>query len=356
MLAPSSQYAARWRGNLLGLFAVLCFSPDAALVQLIEPHRTPQGTVNAALTIMCWKTGFSGVLNLIAAVVLDGGLRPLLDGLRSGPGHVLLATLFQCTNQIGFTMSFLLADPAIALLLISLNPLWAALLGWLTLGEALPCRTIVALLVALLSLAVVFFPELVPSAGAIQSDPGAGSSVGTAFALGTGLSVALYITVVRHAATRCPKASMSASAGLGALAAALLATAATALRDASVLKGLDAKFWLYSGLDALTVAVAYVLQNLALRLITGTELALILLLQVALGPLFVYLVVGVAPAFWTVLGGSLLLAVLALNELAGMRAERAAVATPPDAHADYYEPIDAPISAPTSPSKWALAD
>ena len=69
------------------------------------------------------------------------------------------------------------------------------------------------------------------------------------------------------------------------------------------------------------IASAYVLQNLALRELSGTEVALVLLLQVPLGPLAVFVGIGVAPGPYTVAGGALLLGVLALHEVAGMRAE-----------------------------------
>ena len=51
-----------------------------------------------------------------------------------------------CAIAIGFPMFLQTTTAAKGLLLVSLNPLWAALLGWLCLGDKLPRRTIVALL------------------------------------------------------------------------------------------------------------------------------------------------------------------------------------------------------------------
>ena len=120
--------AGRSRGLLFALIAIFCFSPDALFTRLLAVV-TPEGTSSTVL-ILFWKNCIIGVNNLGAAIWLDGGVEPMLAGLASGPSHVAFASLIQCATQIGFTLSFLLCDPATALILVSLNPLWAALLGW----------------------------------------------------------------------------------------------------------------------------------------------------------------------------------------------------------------------------------
>jgi len=59
------------------------------------------------------------------------------------------------------------------------------------------------------------------------------------------------------------------------------------------------------------------------RLITGTEVGLCVLLETVLGPLFVYFAYGDVPAKWTIIGGSLLLVVLALHEATPLLSEKA---------------------------------
>ena len=51
----------------------------------------------------------------------------------------------------------------------------------------------------------------------------------------------------------------------------------------------------------------------------SVQVALLLLLEVLLGPLWVWLRFGDVPTPWTVAGGALLLAVLAAHECAGRR-------------------------------------
>jgi drug/metabolite transporter (DMT)-like permease len=64
----------------------------------------------------------------------------------------------------------------------------------------------------------------------------------------------------------------------------------------------------------------------AARHLSATELALLALLEVLLGPLWAWLGAGEVPAASTVLGGALVLGALVLNELASGRARGAASA------------------------------
>ena len=60
----------------------------------------------------------------------------------------------------------------------------------------------------------------------------------------------------------------------------------------------------------------------AARHLAPHEIALLALLEVVLGPLWVWLGVGEAPTSSTLQGGALVLAALVLNELVGRRAPR----------------------------------
>ena len=61
---------------------------------------------------------------------------------------------------------------------------------------------------------------------------------------------------------------------------------------------------------------------LAPRHISSAEVALILLGETVLSPLWVYLGVGEAPTVWTLGGGALLIATLFMHELAALREAR----------------------------------
>lgn len=315
--------------------AACCFSPDALLTRVALAHRNvtrqpqqqevtlqPQieeGILGAPCVIAAWKCLALGLFNLLGAACFDRGCSGMVSGLRSGARHVLLASSCQCVQQLGFTLCYVLTDPATALLLISLNPLWAALLGWRALNDELPTRTVVCLGLALGAVVFVVAPPLLGADGLATTEAGGtGSAAGDAIAAVTGLSLAAYIIVVRHAAAACPGASMSASAGLGSLAASAVAFCLATAQGAPLVGGLDPYFALVAVADALIVALGYVAMSIAPCLVTGAEVAMTMLLQVLLAPLLVFICLGEAPSHWTLVGGSLLLIVLLAHEAIGL--------------------------------------
>ena len=104
--------------------------------------------MGAAMVISAWKNLLFGCFTVLATR-FDGA--KLWPGLGRGVGHVIAATSCQAVQSMGYSLAYVLTDPATALLLTSLNPLWAALFGWRLLGDALPSRTIVALGCAVLA-------------------------------------------------------------------------------------------------------------------------------------------------------------------------------------------------------------
>lgn len=340
------------------MLAIAKVAPDPLFTRLMEANRKPQpsdGLLGAGLVITAWKAGLLGVLCLAVAVWREGGVGQLFRGLSTGVSHVALVAVTQGAAQLGFTLSFLLTDAATALLIISLNPLWAALLGFCCLRDALPCHTVCALLFACLSVGVVFLPDLLalrPATSALATNAPAmatagaegptaerdTSALGALAAFGTGLCLAGYLTTIRHAVTRCPRANMLAGAGLGALLAALVALAASEGQASPwILRGTAPPFLPLALADAASLTAAYVALAIAPTLLTGTEVAIVLLIQVPLSPLLVYLVLHEAPTPWTIGGGAILLATLAVHELVGARGRGQ---TKPDA-----DPADATVVA-----------
>ena len=100
------------------------------------------------------------------------------------------------------------------MLLISLAPLWAALLGRLVLNERIPARTATALAASMVGVALVFFPRVAhasapspsPSPAPSDSPPMLDSVWGDLLAVATGFAQGASLTVNRHAALHSPQA------------------------------------------------------------------------------------------------------------------------------------------------------
>ena len=138
----------RTRGILIALGGVVAVSPDAMLLRWMHSLGASSPDVAVAKYI-----------GIIACMLIIGGSKGL-SGARASTFHFFASAACQLLYQLSFTFCLLLTDAATALLLISLAPLWAALLGVLTMDEALPRRTVIALTLSVVAATIVFMPRL----------------------------------------------------------------------------------------------------------------------------------------------------------------------------------------------------
>jgi len=312
-----AQWGARASGVLVALVGVVAVSPDAMLLRWMRSLGAASPDVAVAKYI-----------GIIAFMLVLGLVRGL-GGACESPRHFLASALCQLLYQLSFTFCLLLTDAATALLLISLAPLWAALLGVLTMSDSLPRRTVLALSLSLVGVLLVFAPRLRGSAhedDSLYVPSPHGSLVGDLLALFTGFTQGASITVNRHAALNAPRAELTLATALSSLAATVFALYLPCYDTSD-----PHNFWactppvwrtplflVLAVCDALSVASFYTAMLIAPRFITGGEVSLILLLELGLAPLWVFLRFGDVPSPWTVAGGTLLLVTLAWHEFVAL--------------------------------------
>jgi len=307
----------RHKGILVALVGILCISPDAVLVRFLtsgESNTDPW-------TLLFWKLLLSVAVSAPYAVYEAGGAHRLWNSIVQGKWYYAAVLPVQTAVDICFTFSFVHASAANALLLINLNPLWCALIGRLFLGDVLPIYTIVALVLAMCCILIIFVPEMVSRRRDDDDDSNTEEQTstlkGNIISLFTGMALAVYISIMRKGA-----AAGINLIGAAALSALLVALISILVRKGDVLPddywrgngGALWQFWLAVLGEAMGAGIVFVALTIAPRLITGAEVAVVLLLEVILGPLWVFVAYGDVPSRWTLIGGSLLLAVLALHE------------------------------------------
>ena len=235
------------------------------------------------------------------------------------------AVIMNCIN-VGFTLSLLKVDPAKALLLISLNPLWSAILGVVILGDVLPTRTIIAQALSLASMVLVFVPNVldalsgdVVEAEVGETAPAEENPLMILIPVATGILQAIFLIFVRFTSKRSKGVSFEAVPA----AAAFLSSALAAYMSGgeSLTDGIAPMFWLFLSFNGLGLALYNTACVVAPRFITGAEVALILLLEVVGGPIWVFFIYGDVPSPWTLASGGLLVSALVGHEIAGMNAK-----------------------------------
>ena len=215
-----------------------------------------------------------------------------------GLAGLLAAVLFAIDN-VGFIYSITHTSVANTFLLISLSPLFAGLLTRVVLRERVPRRTWLAIAGGAVATSIIMLGSVV------EGDlPGTLAGLVAAAALGGTL-------VVLRAR---PHLNMVPAVALGSGLAALVGL------PAAVPSSADAQDWVnLIALGLILVPVAFGLIAMGPRYIPAAEVALLLLLETVLGALLVWMVIGEIPTIATVVGGLILVVVLAAHSVATLR-------------------------------------
>ena len=268
----------RVAGFASAVLGVLAVSPDAALLRL----ESEVGGTTPVIGV--WRYVLLFLCNLVLASALQGGVRQLIAGVRRDLPRVLGASVIIVGINAGFTISLLHVSPALALVLISLNPLWAALLGKVLLGDPLPRRTVIAQGLSLVATTIVFVPTLMAMLETPLDDAGTDAGPGATdtgdlfdamdfVPLATGFLVAALLIYSRWHAN----ASLEAAPALGALLSGLGAAAYMLLVEArppsELVEGLPPPFWIAMVLSALGSGAYDSALVIAPRSLSGVEVS-----------------------------------------------------------------------------------
>ncbi|SME88698.1 rarD protein [Tistlia consotensis] len=284
------------RGRAMVLLATLFWSIGGPLVRFIQAADAWQ--------ILFYRSASLVVFLCLYLALTEG--RRALPLLRSAGWPAALAGL--C---IGFTYSiYVLAitttTVANVLFLLSCSPILGAVLGQFLLGERVRRTTWVAMAVALVGVGIM-----------VSDGLAGGGSLGDILGLAAALGFALYSVVLRWR----KNADMLPSVFYGGLFGTAFATTFCLAGGLSfLLTPADTVFALLLG--TLNLGVGLVLYTRGARVLPVAEGTLLSLLEVVLGPLLTWLLVGEVPAASTLAGGLVLLAAVLIYASTGLSRRR----------------------------------
>ena len=246
-----------------------------------------------------WQTIFYRSLGMLIAMVIIIAVRyrGRVISTTTGVGRMgLLGGALLSVAGITFVQSLTHTTIANALFILGAIPFFAALFARVLLGERLRRTTLFTMLGAASGLGIMVVHGI-----------NAGSGFGNAMALITSVSFALYAIIVRYKRQTEMLPVMLISSAI-VIAITLLVKAgdvALPLRDI-----LLCLFW--GGCLSGFVNWAFIFAS---RHLAAAEVTLIMLLEFALGPVWVWMFIGETPSFATVLGGSLIIFAVALRAI-----------------------------------------
>jgi drug/metabolite transporter (DMT)-like permease len=250
-----------------------------------------------AIEQVFWRSLFAFVF--VAAFLVAWKRNPVQALARAGMPGLFSGTMW-AVMFTAFVIALSLTTTANALVMMSVSPLLTVVCARIVLSDPIPLRTWIAALAAMAGIAFMFghSTEHIQHVG------------GMLVALLIPVASALNVVALRKYAAAV---DLVPAVMLGGLVSCLVALP-LALPFSAAPKDL----LLLAFLGVFQLGLPCVFLVLASRALLAPEIALLGLLEVVLGPLWAWLGAGEAPATATLVGGALVLAALAGNEIAAL--------------------------------------
>jgi drug/metabolite transporter (DMT)-like permease len=171
-------------------------------------------------------------------------------------------------------------------------PIAAALIAWAALRESVSRRTAVAMVVALAGV------------GLMVGGPGGAQGLGLVLSVVMTVSFALSVVITRH------RRDISMAPAI-CLSQVLVLAAVGPFAHPGTVGGRDFLLIVVLGVGQIGLGLAFL--TMGARLIPAAEVALITLLEIVLGPLWVWLVISERPSTTTLVGGAVVVAAVGLQ-------------------------------------------
>jgi drug/metabolite transporter (DMT)-like permease len=285
-----SPRAHRFRAVLFMLIACLAWSGAGLTVRSMA--------LSESWEIVFWRSFF--MMLFLAGVLLVRYGTTTLAQIRAVGRVGALAGFFLSLTFVFFITALSMISVANALVIMSIAPFIAALLGRWLLHERIRPQTYAAMAVALVGIVVMFGDSM-------QT----GGIIGTLVALGVPLAYSANLLVLRKAGTSVDMVPTVFIAGVISVAMTLpLAWPFNATQH-------DLALLAFMGCGQL--GLGCLLMTIATRHLSAAEVSLLSLLEITLGPIWVWLGVGERPSDLALVGGLIVLGALVGNELAGLR-------------------------------------
>ena len=281
---------AHQRALLMMIGATLCWASAGVLVRHMHLHDAWEITFwrSAFMTLFVggwlWQQYRANALRKVAAVGWPG--------LVSG---ALLTVMF-----IGFIVALSATTVANTLIVISIAPFLAALMGRIFLGETVAMRTWLAMLVAFAGIVVMFV-------GAVSHERWIGATIAAIVPVAYGVN----IVILRK---------MRASVDM--IPAILIAGVISALVTAPLAMPFDAAgrdFVLLALMGMVQLGLGCILMTIASRQLSAAEIGMVSVLETVFGTAAVWLLAGEQPSGPALAGGSIVIGALAADQIISAR-------------------------------------
>ena len=282
-VAAATALGSRRKGQLFVALAALAWSTAGVMQRELSVGTATQVAGRA----------FVAALALFAFVALTERGRTVDAFARMGRAELAVAAL-TATASGTFIVALNHTTVANVLFMQAVAPIAAALIAWGALGEPISRRTAAAMVIAL------------GGVGLMVGGPGGSHGLGVALSVVMTLAFAVSVVITRH------RRDVSMAPALCLSQVMVVATAGWFAHPATI-GSHDLGLIVALGVGQMGLGLAFL--TIGARLIPAAEVALITLLEVVLGPLWVWLALSERPSTATLVGGVIVMVAVVLQAL-----------------------------------------
>lgn len=291
-MASSSRSGNHLKGIAITAAGVVILSPDGLITSLIAADIR---------TSLFWRGLLLGIaMTLFLLVRYRGDVKRIVGRLRRR-ADLAVAVLF-AASSVGWVTAITLTSVANTLFIVACTPLFAAMLARIFLGERVPRRTLLTIIIAIGAMAVIFAEGL-----------GRGDLGGNLAAVATAFVWAGMVVVLSHAQIEDPAPAMALS-GYMVTAVALIVAPTISIIALDML-------WL-GLLGFVVLPISFFMIMLGPRHLPAAEVSLIMLLEAVLGTIWAWWFIDETPTPLSLIGGAVIVGTLAIHFTIGLGKDR----------------------------------
>ena len=281
-------FSNQQKGSLLAFVGVMFITPDSLFIRLSKI-----GTWE-----LLFYRGAIPFFFVLIGLLLFYKKNFLNALLKIGYVGIFYIISFSACN-ITFIISIQNTNVANTLIMVALAPMLSAILATIFLKEPTSKNTWAAIFVTFFSVTFIFYDSI--QLGNIKGD---------IYGFITALGLAINANLARYA----KDIDLVPSAVIGKLVVAIFAFFFV---DNFYLSGMD--LFIVPLMCIMCVAIPFVLVTIAPRFISAPEVNLFFLLEVILGPIWVWLIIKEQPSLQTIIGGIIIIITIALHSFLALK-------------------------------------
>ena len=276
------------KGSLLAFVAVMFITPDSLFIRISSIDTWG----------LVFYRGIIPFLTVFFGMLIIYKLNFFKILLNSGYHGIIYILTFSITN-ITFVISIQNTNVANTLVMIATAPMLSAILSAIFLKETSDKKTWTSVIVTFGAVLYIFFDSLK-----------LGNFYGDILGFVTAIGLAVGAITIRSAKSK----NLVPAAVVGKL---LVATFALFFIESFAL--IEKDLIIVPLMCILCVAIPFVLVTIAPRFIPAAEVNLFFLLETIVGPIWVWLIIKEQPSIETILGGTLIVATIAIHSFLKLR-------------------------------------